>query len=387
MNSSRQFWSFSAIYLLYFMFSALPSGMLTPLMSHLGYTSQQIGFLFSMGAISGILISTLISRFADRFRKLKPFVILSLIVSIALIGTVFRSVAPSLLCFLSGIAVAAFSRLISSLLDSWALESDEAIRVRYGAIRAFGSIGFAIGLGVLVQFVTRSGYQAIFPISMILGSLLVLLLAFTPDVKPATQAWQKPKLKSLFSLDYGLWVLIFFFVFFVIGVEDMTITMKMLELGAGPTQIAWFYSAQALFELPLFFFGARLMRRYGAKKLLVLAILALASKMFLFAATQQVSAMLGLTMIQFFTFPLIMITSKAIIYTASDPAQKISGQVIGVAIYGNLSGILAPLLIGAFVKLTSASLALVALGGLLGIPLMMILVLALRQRQQRLAQQ
>lgn len=387
MISSRQFWSFAAIYLLYFMFSALPSGMLTPLLSSLGYSSQEIGFLFSMGAISGILISALISRFADRFRKLKPFVLLSLIVSMIVIGTLFQAQAPSLLCFLSGIAATALSRLISSLLDSWALESDEAIRIHYGAIRAFGSIGFAIGLGVLVQFVTRSGYQAIFPISMILGGLLVILLSLTHDVKPAPQAWQKPKLKSLFTLEYGLWILIFFFVFFVIGVEDMTITMKMLELGASPSQIAWFYSAQALFELPLFFFGARLMRRYGAKKLLVLAIVALATKMFLFAAINQVSAMLGLSMIQFFTFPLIMITSKAIVYQASDPAQKISGQVIGVALYGNLSGILAPLLIGAFVKFSSASLALVALGGLLGIPLVIIVILALIRRTRLSPQQ
>lgn len=382
MISSRQFWSFAAIYLLYFMFSALPSGMLTPLLSSLGYSSQEIGFLFSMGAISGILISALISRFADRFRKLKPFVLLSLIASMIVIAIVFQSKAPSLLCFLSGIAATALSRLISSLLDSWALESDDTIRHHYGAIRAFGSIGFAIGLGALVQFVAKFGYQAIFPISALLGVALVILLALTHDVKPAVQAWQKPKLKSLFTLDYGIWIVIFFFVFFVIGVEDMTITMKMLELGASASQIAWFYSAQALFELPLFFFGARLMRRFGAKKLLVLAIIALATKMFLFAATQQVITMLGLSMIQFFTFPLIMITSKAIIYSASDPAQKISGQVIGVALYGNLSGILAPLVIGAFIKFSSASMALMALGSLLGLPLGLILVLTWIRRRR-----
>ncbi len=356
--------------------------MLTPLLTSLGYTNQEIGFLFSMGAISGIAISALVSRFADRFRKVKPFVIVALVLSMIVIATVYSAQAPSFLCFLSGIAATALSRLISSLLDSWALESDASIRTRYGAVRAFGSIGFAIGLGLLVQFVDRFGYKAILPISMGLGVLLVILLSMLADVSPLHHASEKPRLKALFTTDYGLWILIFFFIFFVIGVEDMTITMKMLELGGSPSQIAWFYSAQALFELPLFFFGARLMRRYGAMKLLTLSIIGLGSKMFLFALTNDVTAMLGMTAIQIITFPLIMITSKNIIYKVSDPAQKISGQVIGVALYGNLSGILAPLMIGSLVRFSNASIGLMVLGSLLVIPLIMTLIEAKRLKNQ-----
>jgi len=380
MGSSKQFWSFSAIFLLYFMFSALPSGMLTPLLTSLGYTNQEIGFLFSLGAISGIGISALVSRFADRYRRVKPFVIVALGLSMIVIATVYNAAAPSVLCYLSGIVATALSRLISSLLDSWALEADASIRTHYGAIRAFGSIGFAIGLGLLVQFVDRYGYQAILPISMCLGILLVILLSMMADVSPLHHIVEKPRLKTLFTSDYGLWILVVFFVFFVIGVEVMTITMKMLELEGSPSQTDWFYSAQALFELPLFFFGARLMRRYGALKLLTLAIIGLGCKMFFFAASNDVTAMLLLTAIQIITFPLIMITSKNIIYTVSDPAQKISGQVIGVALYGNLSGILAPLLIGSLVRFSNASVGLITLGSLLMVPLIMTISVLIRQK-------
>jgi hypothetical protein len=215
---------------------------------------------------------------------------------------------------------------------------------------------------------------------MSLGILLVILLTMQADVSPLPHTHNKPHLKTLFTSQYIFWILVFFFVFFVIGVEDMTITMKMLELGASPSQIAWFYSAQALFELPLFFFGSRLMKRYGAMNLLILAIMGLSGKMFFFAATNSITVMLGLSAIQTITFPLVMMTSKNLIYTASDPNQKISGQVIGVALYGNLSGILAPLLIGSLIGFSNASGGLLILGSLLMIPLIMILTGAKHQK-------
>jgi len=166
------------------MFSALPSGMLTPLMTSLGYTNQEIGLLFSLGAISGIVVSSFVGRLADRFRKIKPFVISSLIITMIAIGLIYSSGSISLICFLSGIAATALTRLLASLLDSWALETDNSIRTHYGSIRAFGSIGFALGLGVLVVFVDRYGYIAILPITWIIGCILVIFISLLSDVSP-----------------------------------------------------------------------------------------------------------------------------------------------------------------------------------------------------------
>jgi len=375
----RRFGAFALVFLVYFMFSALPTGMLTPLLTSLGYSNQSIGLIFSCGALLGIGVSTLIGKFADWTRKIKPFVIIAQFLMMGVVSFLYASLSASLLCFIAGIAASALARLLSSLLDSWALEADVTIRSNYGAIRAFGSIGWALGLGLLVRYVDLYGFGVIVPVSLILGSLLLIQLFTLKDITYVQPTHEKPQLKQLFTPLYTLWIVVFFFVFFVIGVEDMTITMKFLELGASPSQIAWFFSAQALFELPLFFAGARLMHRYGAYRLLIIALFAMGCKMFLFAGSSSIMVMLSLSVIQILTFPLLMICSKNILYEASDPKLKISGQMVGGAITTNLSGIIAPLLIGTLAKISSVSLSLSTLGALLVIPFIITVIFTFRQ--------
>lgn len=373
--------------MIYFMFSALPSALLTPLLSSLGYSNQEIGFLYSLGAISGIILSTLIGKLADRYRKLKPFVLSAMVCAMIITALLFNSSAASFFVFIFGVSAASLSRLLSGLLDSWAVESDASIRTHYGAIRAFGSIGYALSLGILVKFVDVYGYKAIYPINLVLGLVTIVLVFMTPDVSPMKRVLEKVRLKQLFTPLFSMWVLVFFFVFFVIGVEDMTITMKMIELKASASQIAWFFSAQALFELPIFLLGARLMRRFGATKILIVATIAMSTKMFLFSMSGSIGTMLGLTFIQMLTFPLFMITSKHLIYEASHPSLKISGQLVGGALYGNLSGVMAPMLVGSLASLTSATTSLFALGVLLFVPLLITLGFVYLNHKQVLTQQ
>lgn len=369
------------------MFSALPNTLLTPLLNSLGYSSQKIGFLYSIGAISGIILSTLIGKLADRYRRLKPFVLSALICAMIITALLFDSSAASYMVFVFGIIAASFSRLLTGLLDSWAVESDPSTRTHYGAIRAFGSIGFALSLGVLVKFVDVYGFKAILPINVILGLVSIILIFITPDVSPLKRVQEKVRLKQLFTPLYSMWVLVFFFIFFVLGVEDMTITMKMIELNASASQIAWLFSAQALFELPIFLLGAKLTSRFGSVKILIVATLAMSAKMFLFSWSESIGTMLGMTFIQMLTFPLLMITSKHLIYDASHPSLKISGQLVGVALYGNLSGILAPSIVGSLASLTSATTSLFALGVLLFIPLLITLGYFFLHKKQVLPQQ
>jgi MFS family permease len=384
---SKRFATFAALFMVYFMFSALPNTLLTPLLNSLGYSSQKIGFLYSIGAISGIILSTLIGKLADLYRKLKPFVMSALICAMIITALLFDSSAASYMVFVFGIIAASLSRLLTGLLDSWAVESDSSTRTHYGAIRAFGSIGFALSLGVLVKFVDVYGFKAILPINLILGFVSIILIFMTPDVSPLKRVQEKVRLKQLFTPLYLMWVLVFFFIFFVLGVEDMTITMKMIELNASASQIAWLFSAQALFELPIFLLGAKLTSRFGSVKILIVATIAMSVKMFLFSWSESIGTMLGMTFIQMLTFPLLMITSKHLIYDASHPSLKISGQLVGVALYGNLSGILAPSMVGSLASLTSATTSLFALGVLLFIPLLITLGYFLLHRKKILPQQ
>ena len=81
--------------------------MMTPFLTSLGYTGAQIGTLFSLGAISGILFQFILGRLCDRYRRIKPFAIVSLGFGLFSIVLFYSSSTASLLVYLSGIAMSA----------------------------------------------------------------------------------------------------------------------------------------------------------------------------------------------------------------------------------------------------------------------------------------
>ena len=367
----RMFWSFASLFFINFMMVSLPTGMTTPFLTSLGVSQATIGLLLSGAALLSIGLEILIGVLADRSRKIKPYLYTALVLVMGFVSLLYQQTQTGVAIIVAVIGSAAFIKLVNSLLDSYALESDPTIRINYGKVRLFGSIGFSFGLSVIATFIMRWGFFAIIPTTCILGSLLIVLLVPLRDVAPRATTLPAVSFQRLLNATYVQRLVILFFVFFVIGVEDMAISMKFLSIGADPIHIAWYYSAQAFFELPLFYFGPALIRRFKASRVLAVGILALILKMLYFATFNDVPTLLGGTLIQVLTFPLVMISAKTLLYDASPDDYKISGQMFGNAASLHLSGILAPMVVGALIGLTSPSWVLMGLGGLLLIPLVM----------------
>ena len=365
------FWSFASLFFINFMMVSLPTGMTTPFLTSLGVSQATIGLLLSGAALLSIGLEILIGVLADRSRKIKPYLYTALVLVMGFVSLLYQQTQTGVAIIVAVIGSAAFIKLVNSLLDSYALESDPTIRINYGKVRLFGSIGFSFGLSVIATFIMRWGFFAIIPTTCILGSLLIVLLVPLRDVAPRATTLPAVSFQRLLNATYVQRLVILFFVFFVIGVEDMAISMKFLSIGADPIHIAWYYSAQAFFELPLFYFGPALIRRFKASRVLAVGILALILKMLYFATFNDVPTLLGGTLIQVLTFPLVMISAKTLLYDASPDDYKISGQMFGNAASLHLSGILAPMVVGALIGLTSPSWVLMGLGGLLLIPLVM----------------
>ena len=64
-----------------------------------------------------------------------------------------------------------FSAILGPLCDSWVMENIEDIRLRFGNIRAFGSIGWAFGVLIVGFVISNLGYKYV--TFIYLGALLV----------------------------------------------------------------------------------------------------------------------------------------------------------------------------------------------------------------------
>ena len=64
-----------------------------------------------------------------------------------------------------------FNSMLGPLCDSWIMESSDDIKVKFGQLRAFGSVGWAFGVLIVGFVISNLGYKYVTFIYV--GSLLV----------------------------------------------------------------------------------------------------------------------------------------------------------------------------------------------------------------------
>ncbi len=354
---------------------SLSVGLMTPLLSESGYSSSQIGFFFSAGALAGVFSQIIVGYIADKHSKLRFFVILSGLIFMIGNAYIFIYPKPIFLLFLIGMFMSAGGRIFIGLLDTWVLEVNEFMRGKYGFVRAFGSVGWAIGLGIFARFVTIYGYIAV-SVMIVVFMILTLLVGMTiPDAeKKSSDKIKVADLIKLVNPEYILWIIVFFLIFCEIVAEDMILVFKMIELGANINQIALRASLQALFELPLFFMGGWLIDKFTSKKIVIFALCFLLLKVMFYAYTSSITMMLIGTGFQIVTYPLIILTSKYLLYEASPTNLKITGQLFGAAIFGSVAGTIAPALFGSLAENLGITNSIFCLGGFVLVSIMISII-------------
>ncbi|MBY9082490.1 MFS transporter [Paenibacillus sp. HN-1] len=318
--------------------------------SHLGFSSAQVGVLYSIGPLISMLSNLFWSMLSDRLgtvRKIMFILLAGQLVTALLLSqaTEFSTVMVILSCFYF------FYYPVYPLADTMAIQTAERRGRNFITIRLFGSLGyafFALSMGYLLRSLGISWSITLCTIIIAVSLGIALLLRDAGrkrSRKTADEADRTPDAaKGLRAILLRREVIWFFACVFVLALSyrmnDAFLTVSMKHLGAGEELIGWALLASALSEIPVLF----LLGKYGDKfkevPLLVVACLMFGLRFLLMSSAQQPVLVILIQLMHSVTFGIFYVTSVRYITRLIPDHLRATGMAVYTVMWSSLSGLL-----------------------------------------------
>lgn len=258
-----------AMFLLYFAGYGL-SVFIFPYFYQIGLTGFEIGVIASLAPLAVLIANPLWGVLADRHSQARALLIGAPAVAVlALIGLLnTRLFVPVLLLM---VLFTAFFEPTSTLLTSLSIQLLGREADRYSEQRVWGAVGFSVGALAFGFVLGAVGLRFVF-YGYMSAALLFMIVAFFLSPQ---RVWggSQPVWQGLAILARRRSWLIFTISLIVLttGVAAMNAFFEiyLLDLGGGAPLIGIVTGVAALSEIPVLLFGAQLLRRFGARRLLI----------------------------------------------------------------------------------------------------------------------
>jgi len=300
-------------------------------------SSFEIGVIAAIQQISTIFIAPLWGILADRFGR-RNVIAIALLLSAGFLYLFVINTAFVYYVLFMLVLTSVFSPL-SSLLDSIGLDFQaESGKVSFGEIRLWGSVGWASS-SVITGLVINSGMIVyIFPIAsaiMVLTALLILFVYKPLKTQSGLQSMKLSHITGLLSDNADLLRFFAFIFFFAVlsAPSSLFINMYYNEIGSSSAQIGIGYAAQAMSELPFFFFGKRIVLKFGTQRVFAASVVFTAMRLFLYGVNSNPWFAVGIGLTQGVGFALFIISVNEYVHSIVPSNLRSTGQSLFYTFY------------------------------------------------------
>lgn len=292
----------------------------------IGLSGVEIGVINTLAPVIGIFGSTLWGFLSDRFGKTR------LLLMVAALGSaIFAMGIASVRTFAWILPLAACYSLFNStlipLIDSTNFAILGEYRERYSEQRIWGTIGFIITSSTIGIVLERTGLHSMFAYYVVaMGLLLVIIFRLQP--RPANMG--SAIYKGLGQMvRQPLWVIFFASIFIhSIGSNGignfLGITLK--EMGASDWLIGFCWTVTSLSELPINYYGAHLIQRFGAPRLLALSFLVYFFRIVFYGLMPSPNWVLAINLMHSFSYGLFWLGSVTYANDLAPDSLKATSQ-------------------------------------------------------------
>jgi len=343
----NKLWPFS-YYFLYFAAYASLLPFFVIFYQGIGFNGTQIGLLTGVPPLITLVGAPLGSGIADKTRKHKLIMGLGLLsaVSMAILLPVFRNFA---IIFAIIALYNIFMAPVGSLADSATMTMLGEEKTKYGRIRLGGTLGWGMFAPIAAILVQNYGIK----IAFVLFAVIMLVNFFV------SQKFDFGKHEENQSSNGGIKKLlsdrkwIFFLVASLLGgIGAFSVPSYlypyMAELGATKTQMGIAALIATLTELPIFFFGNRLVKRFGSQLLFIGALVLMGIRSLLLAAAYTPLMVYVVQALGGMAFPAMWLAGVSYAEENAPLGLKSTGQGLfgamtfgfGAAVGGFIGGIL-----------------------------------------------
>jgi PPP family 3-phenylpropionic acid transporter len=301
----------------------------------LGFDGAQIGLLTGIIPLITLVAVPLWTRLADATGKHR--LIMSFAMSIGVVGFVIfpmvRAFAPLLLL---GVLINSFLSPVSSFADSATVLMLGDQKDLYGRIRIGGTIGYGVMAPIAGLLVENQGLKMAFwgaAMLFFLGMLISQKFEYAEGREEDSEGG------SVWTLLRNPHWLLFMFLAFAAGLSlaatGTYFYPYMKELGVKESMMGVAVTVGTVAELPTFFFGNRLLKRFGAYRLFLLAMVMNGARPLLFAISGSVIPILLIQLLNVLAFPATWLAGVAYANENAPDNLKTTAQgLFGTMIFG-----------------------------------------------------
>jgi MFS transporter, PPP family, 3-phenylpropionic acid transporter len=360
----RAAWTLRALFVAIGPWTAAIGPFISVILQKRGFDAAAIGLVSACAAIAVIVVVPVWGHVADVLvGRARAFRIGLLLASIAAIALLLPLPALAIVASLASFAV--FIGLFNSLGDALAVGALEAPERQYGALRSLSSFSFAIAVVAVGFLYNLTGYGAASVVALAWSAVLLVLLGWVPDrthdsafrlrvgQQPgSTSTGRFGSVSHAFAVQPRLLGVLAAFTLAWAGVQGGVtfVSIRIVELGGHPSDVALTFGISALFEVPGLILAGWLGRRIGLRALTALSLigfgLCIASWSFL-PTPDAINATRLLTGLCYGAFtaarvlliarllpPALQATGQGLVQAATVGIGTVAGTAIGGIAYG-----------------------------------------------------
>lgn len=270
--------------LYFFIFGSLAcySPFLTPYFQDRGLSFSQIGIVFAINSLVSIVAQPLWGAFTDKYANKKTILKITMILSAVFVFG-FVAAMGFYIILLAVFIFIIFQSPIISVNDAYCYDIlDEHKEIQYGRIRLMGSIGFAVTallLGMAIKF-TSLNFPFIIYCFYIIVSMFILGRINEKTRRTGVSIDFSDILGVLKNKRFILLTLSALVSNAAIGANNSYISVLIGKTGGDISNLGMLWFIIAMSELPAFFFGQKIMKKYGVLNVYLIGIVFYAVRFF-----------------------------------------------------------------------------------------------------------
>jgi PPP family 3-phenylpropionic acid transporter len=241
--------------------------------SQIGLSGTHIGLIGTLSPMASIIGLTGFGMLNDRTGRTR------LLLAIAIAGSgltaLLLSAAPSFAWIVPvACLMAALWNPIIPLLDSTTLSLLGQQSARYGSHRVWGTFGFILTTATVGTIIQQTGIRSMFYLFAVILAVLLAVAVRLPQQAVHVGGFSLHGVGRM--LSQPAWRVLMASIFLLgLAFSGMFtfLSVSMSKMGASASLIGVSWMMAAVSEIPIMFFGAMLLRRVGAKRLVAVSFL------------------------------------------------------------------------------------------------------------------
>lgn len=305
-----------------------------------GLSYTEIGIGFALNSIISVAAQPIWGYLTDKYLSKRKTIVITLTASsIAALGFIFASQNYMIMTLI--ILFIWFQSSVSPVTDAYCYDFMEIDKnLQYGQVRLMGSVGYAVTsllLGIAIQ---KTSIDMAFYTYLIVSVVVILIIrSIKFEGKHGSNKIDISDIKYLLkNKNYTIFITSVVFISIALGANGSYIAVLIEKTGGDISRLGLLWFIVAMSELPVFFFGNKLLKKYGDLNLYIISMIIYIFRYLLDSYCSSYIGVIAVQILQGITFTLYLTATMQYINRISEPKLRTSAITLYAAIGGGIGG-------------------------------------------------